>query len=283
MKTPIPPKYRILLGIFLTVIFVGAWQLWADSGKSNSRSANDSASVESSELLNVKTPDSTPSIFKSYPGFQLSFNPQKHIPNWVAWELTDNETKGQIKRSNKFLRDSSVDGCPETYDYNYSGYQRGHMAPAGDMKWSQNAMESTFYLTNICPQMGTLNTGTWRNLEEKCRTWAQELGSIIIICGPVLTDSIREFIGDTRVAVPKRFFKVILAPNSKPMQGIGFVMNNGRVDGGMQQAAMSIDQVEEITGLDFFSSLPDDIEAEVESQNHFHKWSTIGKSKKNNR
>ncbi len=280
MNTPIPPKYRILLGIFLTVIFVGAWQLWADSGKKQSVTVNDSAQSEVSDLLKVVTPLNTPSIFKAYPGFQLSFNPQKHIPNWVAWELTDDETNGSIKRSNKFLRDESVEGCPESYDYNYSGYQRGHMAPAGDMKWSREAMESTFFLTNICPQMGTLNTGTWRNLEEKCRTWAQNLGSLVIICGPVLTDSIREFIGDTRVAVPKRFFKVILAPKTNPMQGIGFIMNNGRVEGGMQQAAMSIDEVEKITGLDFFSTLPDDIEAEVESQNRFHKWSTIGKQKK---
>lgn len=280
MSSKIPSKYRLLLGIFLTVIFVGAWQLWADSGKIESTSNEEKSQIETSRLLNVVTPETTPSIFKAYPGFQLSFNPKMHIPNWVAWELTASETDGQIKRSNKFYSDESVEGCPESYDYNYSGYQRGHMAPAGDMKWSREAMESTFYLTNICPQMGTLNAGTWRNLEEKCRTWAQELGSIIIICGPVLTDNIREFIGDSRVAVPKRFFKIILSPNSKPMQGIGFIMNNGRVEGGMQQAAMSIDQVEEITGLDFFSDLPDDIENEVESQNQFHKWSMIGTRKK---
>lgn len=276
MSNPIPSKYRLLLGIFLTVIFVGAWQLWADSGKTESTTS--AQEVTSEKLLKVMMPDTIPSIEKEYTGFTLSFNPQKHIPNWVAWELTDKETTGTVKRSNKFNNDPMVDGCPETYDYNFSGYQRGHMAPAGDMKWDKKAMDETFYLTNICPQLGTLNTGAWKNLEEKCRDWAQTFGSIFIVCGPVLTDNIREYIGDQRIAVPKRFFKVIIAPQAR--QGIGFVMNNGRVEGGMQKAAMSIDQVEEITGYDFFSELPDDLENEIEAQNNFHKWSTIRKSAK---
>lgn len=276
MKNSIPSKYRLLLGILLTVVFVGAWQLWADSGKTEQPVAHHTTDTE--KLLEVIMPSTTPSIPKTYTGFTLSFNPQKHIPNWVAWELTDEETTGTVKRLNKFNNDPTVEGCPETYDYNYSGYQRGHMAPAGDMKWDQKAMEETFYLTNICPQMGSLNTGAWKNLEEKCRDWAKAFGSIIIICGPVLTDNIREFIGDQRIAVPKRFFKVVIAPEAK--QGIGFVMNNGRVEGGMQMAAMSIDQVEEITGYDFFSALPDDLENEIEAQNNFHKWSTLRKSAK---
>ena len=89
------------------------------------------------------------------------------------------------------------------------------------------------------------------------------------------TDPIREFIGDTRVAVPKRFFKVILSPNANPVRGIGFIMPNDKVPGGMQVAAVSIDEVERQTGHDFFSALPDDIENEVEQQCDFHYWSTI--------
>ena len=136
-------------------------------------------------------------------------------------------------------------------------------------------MRETFYMTNMCPQAKNLNTGAWKSLEEKCRQWAKADSAIVIVCGPVLTDSITEYIGDSRVAVPERFFKVVLSPYANPPRGIGFVMNNGRVDGGIQRAAMSIDEVERITGHDFFAALPDSIENIIESQNDFHFWSTL--------
>lgn len=269
-----PAASRAIIAALLMAAFVGAWQMWADSGRTQSTHPADYA-PDIDSLLEVKTPESTPQQAVDYDGFRLSFNADKHVPNWVAWELTADETQGDVKRENKFYSDPAVKGCPETYDYSYSGYDRGHMCPAGDMKWSRDAMHHTFSLANICPQAKTLNTGTWMRLEEKCRTWAKADSAIIVICGPVLTDNLREAIGDTRVAVPERFFKVVLAPYATPMRGIGFLMNNGKVDGGMQQTAVSIDDVERATGLDFFAALPDSIEAEVESQCDFPYWSHI--------
>ncbi len=259
--------------IFLIIIAAcgGAWHLYASAAK---KTADASASGTES-LTKVTTPKGTPEQIVSYPGMTVSFNSAKHVPNWVAWELTASMTEGKVPRESGFYNDPDVVGCAETYDYSYSGYDRGHMAPAGDMKWSRDAMHATFSLANICPQAHSLNSGSWKKLEEKCRTWAKADSSIIIVCGPVLTDNIREYIGDTRVAVPKRFFKVILAPHANPMRGIGFIMPNDKVPGGMQAAAVSIDDVEKVTGLDFFSSLPDDIETEVEKQCDFHRWSTI--------
>lgn len=227
----------------------------------------------SEELMVVKCNPNQVDKTVDYKGFTVGFNPEMHIPNWVAWELTAEETAGATPRYNKFSSDPDVAGCAENWDYSYSGYDRGHMAPAGDMKWDEEVMKNTFFMTNICPQAKSLNTGAWKSLEEKCRQWAKADSSIVIVCGPVLTDKITEFIGDTRVAVPERFFKVILAPNS--MKGIGFIMPNGSVPGGMQKAAMSIDEVEAITGHDFFSALPDSLEAIVEAQNDFHSWSTL--------
>lgn len=250
---------------------------------SRARELNDSEWIEGKEnakidalsLLSVRTNPRLKSQEIEYEGFNMSFNPEAHEPNWVAWELTAQETTGSIPRYNKFSADPSVEGSAEKWDYNYSGYDRGHMAPAGDMKWSEEAMRQTFYMTNICPQAKSLNTGAWKRLEEKCRQWARADSAIIIICGPVLTDSITEWIGDSRVAVPERFFKVILSPGANPPRGIGFIMPNGSLPGGIQKAAMSIDDVEAITGHDFFSALPDSIENAVESQNDFHFWSTI--------
>lgn len=225
------------------------------------------------ELMEVKCNPGQKDVFINYKGFTVGFNPDMHIPNWVTWELTADETKGNAPRYNSFSSDPRVEGSAEKWDYNYSGYDRGHMAPAGDMKWSEEVMKNTFFMTNICPQANSLNTGTWKKLEEKCRQWARADSSIIIVCGPVLTDKITEFIGDTRVAVPERFFKVILSPRTN--HGIGFIMPNGTVSGGLQKTAMSIDEVEKITGHDFFSALPDSLEAIVEAQNDFHYWSTL--------
>lgn len=259
---------KILLYLFATLVPIACI---------NSKAHNDLSQVKDLEI--VVTPEDVPAEVIAYKGMTVSFNSKMHIPNWVSWELTAEETSGTVEREDNFACDEAVAGCPETWDYKYSGYDRGHMAPAGDMKWDKEAMEHTFYLTNICPQAHSLNNGTWKRLEEKCRQWAEIDGSIYIVCGPVMTDKITEYIGDSRVAVPKRFYKVILSPNANPPRGIGFIMNNGKVDGGMQQAAVSIDEVERITGLDFFSSLPDEIENDVESQCRFHYWSTLKKTK----
>lgn len=226
-------------------------------------------------MLEVKAPEWLRSVPVSYKGMEISFNSELHIPNWVAWELTRDETSGDEPRYNKFMTDTDIDGCPSPGDYSYSGYDRGHMAPAGDMKWDSEAMRQTFFLTNICPQAKALNTGAWKRLEEKCRLWAQADSAIYIVCGPVPGDAPLEYIGNTRVAVPARFFKVIVSPYANPPRGIGFIMPNSRVEGGMQKAAVSIDEVEAVTGFDFFSALPDSIENMVESQCRFNRWSNI--------
>lgn len=228
-------------------------------------------------LMEVVTNPAVPSQLKSYTGMDLSFNAKCHIPNWVSWELTAEETTGEVSRTNTFYNDPEIDGCPDTWDYSYSGYDRGHMAPAGDMKWSKQAMDDTFYLSNICPQAKQLNTGSWKNLEEKCRTWAQIDEKIYIVCGPIIDEKPLELIGDSKVWVPARFFKVIIAPYSTPARGIGFIMPNGKVEGGMQVCAVTIDEVERVTGHDFFASLPDELENEIESQCNFHQWSTLRK------
>lgn len=230
------------------------------------------------DLEKVVMPETTPSQIVEYEGMTLSFNSEMHLPNWVVWELTGLEVAGSYPRKDNFRGDDNVVGSAEKWDYSYSGYDRGHMAPAADMKWSKKAMDDSFYMTNMCPQAKSLNTGAWKRLEEKCRQWAEIDSAIIIVCGPVLTDPILEHIGDNNVAVPQRFFKVILSPYVDEPRGIGFIMPNGKVPGGMQAAAVTIDEVERITGLDFFSSLPDEIENNVESQCRFHYWSTLKNS-----
>lgn len=264
---------RLLMIGFLILAGIAVMMSLDDIKSCTRDNASQSSCYDSLEYVITKS--NLPEEIIRYKGMTVSFNPELHIPNWVAWELTGEEAEGTEPRAQNFQADDRINGCADPWDYSYSGYDRGHMAPAGDMKWDRDAMRESFYMTNVCPQVKSLNTGAWKRLETKCRTWAQADSAIVIVCGPVLTDTITETIGDGRVAVPKRFFKVILSPYANPPRGIGFIMDNGYVKGGMQQAAVSIDEVEAATGHNFFSSLPDEIESEVESQCRFHNWSII--------
>ena len=253
----------------LALLIFAAWRATASAPVEHS-----AESCDSRELLEVAVADSTLcQQIVEYPGFVVSFNSQMHQPNYVAWELTAEESSAEGRREQNFDTDDAVEGSATLADYRRSGFDRGHMMPAADAKWSGEAMKATFYLTNICPQDHKLNAGAWANLESNCRAWAERDSAIIIVCGPVLSDRMPRSIGTSgQIPVPERFFKVVLAPYSNPPRGIGFVMNNGPVAGGVQATAVSIDEVEAITGFDFFAALPDEIEEEVEAQCAYHIW-----------
>lgn len=228
--------------------------------------------AQSERLLRVVAPDSLTSQIKEYEGFTLSFNAVNGTPNWVAWELLGTETDGGVSRSNKFWQDAEVRGCPQHQDYSGSGYDRGHMCPAADQKWSEQAMNDCFSLTNVAPQHHALNTGAWKTLENKERLWARRDSAIIIVAGPVYAPSDTERIGEAGVRVPGAFFKVIAAPYLAEPRGIAFVYPNMPAPGNMQNYVMTIRDVEKLTGFDFFSELPDHIEERVESVASFRDW-----------
>lgn len=273
-------KKRSPLATLLSVVVVIAFVYVARTLTSASPDGNPTTTGYRYEQLSaldiVSTNPDLPEHVIHYEGMNVSFNQELHIPNWVAWELTREEATSNVasRGSSSFTEDPDVAGCATLSDYRGSGYDRGHMAPAADMKWSQTAISESFYLTNICPQAGSLNSGSWNKLEERCRLWAQLDSAIIIVCGPVLSDHIDTTIGSSKVAVPKRFFKVIASPWAIPPQGIGFIMPNSKVPGGMQACAVSIDSVESLTGHDFFSALPDSIENIIESQCRINYWMT---------
>lgn len=256
------PALRLSLVLVAALVSFGLFMPGFAKGK---RSAKATHPIENNPLLTVIQPRGAQGHIIHYPGFNVCFNRLMHQPYYAAWELTRQEVNGKLPRYNKFRADKTIRGCALPTDYKDTGYQRGHMAPAGDFKWNQQAMEATFYMTNMCPQRPELNTGAWNRLEQKCRNWAERDSALIIICGPILTDRMPQTIGKSKIPVPQRFFKVVLAPYAKPPRAIGFIMNNGRVEGGLQSAAFSVDHVEEVTGYDFFSSLPDNIESKVEA------------------
>jgi endonuclease G len=225
-------------------------------------------------LETVSLPDGLAAQMKEYIGFTISFNKDNGTPNYVAWELLGEETSGEQSRSNKFWTDSEIDGCPTTKDYSNSGYDRGHMCPAADQKWSREAMEDCFVMANICPQLHALNAGAWATLENKERQWAQRDSAIMIIAGPIYDKTDTKRIGEAGVRVPGAFFKVLAAPYADRPRGIAFVYPNMTAPGNMQDYAMSIDDLEKITGYDFFQSLPDDVEESVERSFSFKDWNS---------
>lgn len=209
-------------------------------------------------------------------GFVVSYNPSKYTPSWVAWELTSEETTGPISRKDyDYAPDPMLDASyqVEKREYANSGYDRGHMCPTGDMEWSSSAMNDCHYMTNICPQAPKLNQVYWERLESACRRWANLYGSIYIVCGPVYNSGKLTTIGTNHaIAVPDGFFKVVITLVEGEEKGIGFYYRNDDVRQTMESAAITIKQAEELTGFDFFSKLPDEIEKSIESQNKLSSW-----------
>ena len=230
-------------------------------------------------------------------GYTTSYNKDTKCPNWVAWHLTREHTDGPYHRRGipYYADDGAVYGIgkitPETFRNNYfvdleaeeprqehsdwlerpSDIDHGHMCPAGDNKWDKAAMNQSYLLTNMCPQNSSLNSGGWNKLEEKCRKWANRYGEIYIVAGPIFYDGVRRTFGANKIAIPDAFFKVVLCLAGKP-KAIGFIYENDSSSQSMFKNCCSVDHVEEITGFDFFSSLPDDVETDVESSSNMNQW-----------
>lgn len=206
-------------------------------------------------------------------GYSLSFNDRYKLANWVAYDLTKEETLGSSERTNKFIPDPLVStGTATDEDYLNSGYDRGHLAPAGDMTWSSTAMAESFYYSNMSPQNKSFNRGIWKKLESLVRKWAEEYDEVYIVTGPILTSNLPT-IGIHKVAVPKYFYKVILDYTEPEIKGIGFIIPNEKSLEPLQNFAITIDSVEKVTGIDFFPQLPDEQEKVIESTIHINEWS----------
>jgi len=206
-------------------------------------------------------------------GFSLLFNDAHKQADWVAYMLTAERTIPVVSRVNKFIPDPAVKtGTAVDADYLNSGFDRGHLAPCADMRWSQQAMEESFYFSNVSPQVPALNQVTWAKLEALVRLWAKEYDTLYIATGPVLRDglpSIADMISEdkkgkykpkNRVSVPEYYYKVILNYTSKEIKGIGFIVPNkaglGQAIPTIQSYAVTIDSVQNFTGINFFYQLP---------------------------
>ena len=191
-------------------------------------------------------------------GYALSYNSDYRVPNWVAYELLSTELEtGFRSREDSFEPDPLVKGR-QAYDRDYvgSGYDRGHMAPAADMRWSSQTMKESFYLSNVCPQNHNLNSGAWNDLEKQVRYEARYYKKVWVVCGPVFEYNNPRHIGQNHVMVPDSFFKALLARKKDgSYAAIGFIFPNEACVRNLTLYAMTVDELEEKLGMDLFFNL----------------------------
>ncbi len=227
---------------------------------------------------------------RAFQYYTLCYRKSYEQAEWSAYCLRDWMLQKNAKRTNDFRPDPQIEGGSATLaDYKKSGYDRGHLTPAGDMVFSREAMSETFYMSNMCPQAAAFNRGIWKDLEDQVREWARLYGAAYVVSGPVLSKPASEypFIGQSKVAVPEFFYKAILVPiyedgldqtwaaaleTCADVIAIAFVIPNEACEGDFWRYAKSVDEAEEITGLDFFPLLEDDVENRVEAECDPRPW-----------
>ena len=208
-------------------------------------------------------------------GYSVSYNHKFKQANWVAYQLTALETVKVVDRQNKFKADPLIYETNLAIDYLKSGYDRGHLAPSADMTYSESSMLESFYYSNMSPQAPLFNRNIWNDLEELTRTWAKEYDSLYIVVGPILGDNL-SVIGPHKVAVPKFYYKIILDNQKSKEKCIAFLMKNEDSNLALKSFVVTIDEIELLTGIDFFPKLDASLGKSLESKKCVECW-TWGK------
>jgi endonuclease G, mitochondrial len=212
----------------------------------------------------------------AHTAYTLKYDEKYEQADWVAYILTAERAAAKAPRKGNFRPDPDVPtGSATPEDYRGSGYDRGHLAPAADMKWSPRVQSESFYMSNMSPQVPAFNQGIWNDLEEQVRRWASENGELYIVTGPVLSGNLPT-IGPDRVAVPRYYYKVVLDYHAPDFKAIGFIMPNAGSDQPLAAYAVTVDSVQSFTGIDFFPALPDSLERAIEGTIQPAQWHLPG-------
>lgn len=231
-----------------------------------------SGKIENKELGFFYLPTSTTKTVISHNNYSLSYSEKHEQPEWVAYELKkEHLVKNEFKRpffevDNK-VRSSSADWR----NYKNSGYDRGHLCPAADRRFTYDAFVETFLTSNISPQNHDFNAGIWNQLEQKTRYWAKKYNGVYVITGGILTDDLKT-IGYEAVSVPEYFYKVILDYSSKKPKMIAFLIPNRNTDKKLSSFVVTTDSIEKLSGIDFFPKLSDDLENKLEASSSKNGW-----------
>jgi endonuclease G len=228
--------------------------------------------ISSASLAQELLPISTTGQIVKHTYYTLSYSEKDEQPEWVYYELTSEMVRGRQSRSDDYREDFQISTISaQLEDYRGSGYDRGHLCPAGDMKLNLTSMSESFYLSNMSPQEKNFNAGIWNTLEDWVRKWALTCGRIYIVTGGVLTSN-KGKIGSNGVSIPKYFYKVIYDPRGQGRM-IAFLIPNEDSDKPLQNFVVTVDSLESLTRIDFFPEFPDSIENQLESSINLSSWS----------
>ncbi len=195
--------------------------------------------------------------------YSLSYIEQHEGAEWVYYILTPTKAAGGVKRKDNFRADPKVStGSAQLSDYKRSGYDRGHLCPAGDMGFDDLAMSESFYMSNMSPQSPSLNRGTWKNLETELRELARDGKTLHIVTGPIFRDNIGT-IGKGKVTIPGYYYKAVYCPSEQWM--VAYIMPNRKLNHDFDHYVVSVDSIETVTNIDLYPQLEDGIESRLES------------------
>jgi len=218
-------------------------------------------------------PTSTTGQIVHHDGYSLSYSEPFEQAEWVAYELKKSHlARNDFKRPYFEIDKAVKTGAAHWKNYKSSGYDRGHLCPAGDRGYSKEAFDETFLTSNISPQKHDFNAGIWNTLEQKVRYWANKYNGVFVVTGGVLKGNMKT-IGDEDVAVPKQFYKVLIDNNSGNTKMIAFLMPSVESNKPLYKFVVSVDEVEKLTGIDFFPELEDNLENKLEASNSYKNWS----------
>jgi len=204
--------------------------------------------------------------------FELEYSEVHEQAKWTYHLLTREMTRSTTERSDRFLVDSKVKTkSASDADYKGSGFDRGHIVPAADMAFSEECMNTSFYYSNMSPQFPGFNRGIWKKLETLVRFWAFTYDSLHIISGPLFPDSLVT-IGPNKVSIPSQYFKAVLLYKANDKKAIGFILPNASSIADLKSFSLSIDEIEEETGLDLFAELNPTDEQLLEAHFSLEDW-----------
>lgn len=217
-------------------------------------------------------PTSTTNAIYHHKTYSFSYDEPFEQSEWVAYYLDPNDVSMRRDYDRPYFEiDEDVkSGAAHWRNYKNSGYTKGHLCPAADRIASKDDYNETFLTSNISPQNYEFNAGVWNRLEQKVRYWATKNDGLYVVTGGVLTEGL-ETIGFEDVAVPKYFYKVLLSKDKRKM--IGFLVPHNDSKKPLYNFVVSVDSIEELTGIDFFPKLDDTTESQLESQSDYKGWS----------
>ena len=267
-------KSRKVIYTIISLIFAVGFYFYDTNSlkvESNESVKNSNSNTTSTEFNFL--PTSTTDQIVHHKFYSLSYNEKFEQAEWVAYELNGNQLSSNNYKRPYFQLDPKVTTKSAHYrNFKNSGYNKGHLCPAGDRTFSKEAYDETFFTSNVSPQLYDFNSGVWNRLEQKTRYWAQKYEKLYVITGGILEPNLKT-IGTENVAVPNQFYKIILDYHQPEIKAIAFLVPHAESDKGLYQFVTSIDEIERLTGIDFFPELPNDLENELEKSTSYTKWS----------